>query len=137
MAGDSNAGCLCGHIRMEISGEPITVLQCHCLDCQKSAGGGAALIVLLPRTAVHLDQGEPTGFTVTGDSGEDVTRRFCPDCGAQLYSELGKYPDLLAVKVGVWDTDPGFAPAAAIWTESAPDWHFIPDDIPAFPKARP
>ena len=31
--------CLCEGITFEISGEPLKVLSCYCLDCQKGAGG--------------------------------------------------------------------------------------------------
>ncbi|MGI3187169.1 GFA family protein [Nioella aestuarii] len=137
MSDKGNAGCMCGAIRLRIEGKPVTVMQCHCSDCQKSSGGGAALIALMRRDDVTLLTGSPEGYSVTGASGGDVRRCFCVSCGAPVYSELGKYPSILAVKLGAWDVDPGLAPDCAIWTASAPPWHHIPADIPSFPKARP
>lgn len=136
MSDQGNGGCLCGRIRLEIDGQPNAVLECHCKDCQKSSGGGPVLVALFPRDAVAIVQGELAGFSVVGDSGSDVLRRFCPNCGTPIYSELGKYPDLLAVKSGAWDTDPGFCPTTAIWTASAPLWHHVTKDIPTSPGSR-
>ncbi|WP_420397691.1 GFA family protein [Nioella sp.] len=137
MADNGNAGCLCGAIRLRVEGTPITVMQCHCSDCQKSSGGGPVLIALMRRGDVTLHGGKPEGYSVTGASGGDVRRCFCPRCGTPIYSELGKYPQLLALKAGIWDEDPDLSADCAIWTASAPDWHVIPDDIPGFPQARP
>jgi len=76
MGKNGNAGCLCGHVRLKITGEPATVIQCHCTDCQKSTGGGAVLVVMIPRTSVTLLQGTLSDFSVTGESGHEVKRCF-------------------------------------------------------------
>ena len=129
-------GCLCGAIRYEIRGEPRAVMQCHCTDCQRVTGGNAALIALHERDSVSVT-GTPAGYSVIGASGGAVRRCFCRECGTGLHSELEKYPRLLALKVGLFDTDPGYAPQVAIWTASAPPWHHVPEGIPTFPGARP
>ena len=131
-----NAGCMCGAVRLNVTGDPVTVIQCHCSDCQKSVGGGAVLIGLFPKTRFEHLSGELSGYDVIGESGEPVRRNFCPTCGSPLYSELGKYPDLIAVKAGIWDEDRQLVPQMAIWTDSAPEWHAQRDDVPTFPQAR-
>ena len=35
-----NGGCACGAIRYEISGEPVFMNHCQCLDCQRRSGTG-------------------------------------------------------------------------------------------------
>lgn len=135
MEQNGNAGCLCGHVRLRIGGEPATVIECHCTDCQKSTGGGAVLVVMMPRDSVELLEGTLGSFSVTGASGHEVKRCFCPECGTPVYSDLGKYPSMLAIKAGIWDVDQGFAPKSAIWTGSAPGWHQIPNGIPNLPGA--
>ncbi|MGG7566536.1 GFA family protein [Rhodovulum sp. DZ06] len=131
----TNAGCLCGAVRMRIDGAPSRVVQCCCTDCQKSTGGGSVLVALAPRASVHIETGETRSYAVPGESGAGVTRHFCPQCGTPLFSELGKYPDLLALKAGVWDVDPGLKPSAVLWASSAAPWHVLPDDIPRFDRA--
>jgi len=135
MKAKGNGGCLCGQVRLQIVGVPGVVLECHCKDCQKSTGGGAVLAALCSRDAVELLQGELAGYSVVGDSGGEVRRCFCSTCGTPVYSELAKYPDHLVLKSGIWDIDPGLRPNMAIWTDSAPAWHHVPDDIPSSPRA--
>jgi len=92
-------------------------------------------VAMFPRASVTLLQGALSGNSVTGDSGKEVKRCFCPECGTPVFSDLAKYPSLLAVKAGIFDTDPGFVPKIAIWTASAPEWHHIPNGIPTHARA--
>ncbi len=32
-------GCMCGAVRYETSGEPFSVIHCHCHSCRKHNGG--------------------------------------------------------------------------------------------------
>lgn len=137
MSETGNAGCRCGAIRLRISGTPMKVLQCHCADCQKISGGSAVLIALMRRGDVDVLRGTPAAYAVTAASGGRVTRRFCAGCGSALFSELEKYPDMIAVKSGVWDVGQDMRADAAIWTDSAPLWHHVPGDIPVFEAAIP
>jgi len=41
--------------------------------------------------------GSPKGFTKKGDSGNELTRHFCPDCGSPLFTLSG---DLKSVVLG-------------------------------------
>lgn len=61
--------------------------------------------------------------TVTGSSGQPVTRYFCPACGSPLWSEPAAFAGRAFVKAGAFDEDPGLPVARAIWTDSAPEWH--------------
>lgn len=136
MKNAGNAGCLCGDIRLKIEGAPVAVTQCHCGDCQKSTGGGVVLVIMVQKQNLEVVQGRPMHFDKASDNGTQVDRCFCGICGTPLFSELEAYPDLLAVKAGVWDEDQEFAPTSAVWTASAPKWHHVPDQLPQFPKAR-
>ncbi|HVU27435.1 MAG TPA: hypothetical protein VHG71_06825 [Verrucomicrobiae bacterium] len=35
----STGGCVCGEIRYECDSRPLTMLKCHCRDCQRVSGG--------------------------------------------------------------------------------------------------
>ena len=47
-------GCSCGAIRYEITVEPVTMLKCHCRDCQQLTGSGFSPAVLVPAEAFRL-----------------------------------------------------------------------------------
>lgn len=120
-------GCACGAIRFEID-EPFMMQgACHCADCQKTSGGGANYVVLAPKGALRVTKGEAKLFTSKGDSGGDVNRAFCPDCGTPLWSIPAEAP-FMTVKVGAFDNLPNYKPQMHIYTASAPAWHtFTPD----------
>ena len=48
------AGCLCGAVRLEMSGEPSRVGICHCLDCRKHHGAVFATFAVFPADAVAV-----------------------------------------------------------------------------------
>ena len=126
-------GCLCGQIRFQASADPIAVSVCHCRDCQNGSGGGPNYIALIPVAAFEITKGEPRVFVSKGDSGNDVGRGFCPDCGSPLFSELPGMP-FIPVKVGAMDDPAAFPPTMHLWTQSAQAWHTIAPGLPSFPR---
>ena len=131
-----SGGCLCGDIRFEC--DPSKLMGgaiCHCTDCQTVSGGGPAVVIACPDDAFELLQGSPKGFTVKGDSGSDVTRKFCANCGTPVFSQLAVAPGLKIIKVGTFDDSSFFEPQMTVWTSAAPPWAHISQDIPAFEKA--
>jgi len=80
-------GCHCGSVRYVCSEEPITVVNCHCGDCQKIAGSAFITGVLVPEGSVKTN-GEMKSYRVEADSGNHITRNFCPACGTRILVEL-------------------------------------------------
>ena len=137
MAQAKDGGCMCGAVRYHLEGEPLAVINCYCTDCQHVSGGAFVTGVLVPRPAVTFTKGEPRGFSGTSESGNTVTRSFCRDCGAPLFSELSANPGLIVVKLGSLDDPRSFAPSMSIWTGSALGWAHIDPNLPQFPKNPP
>ncbi len=133
-------GCLCGAVRIRIEGEPIFAGACYCRACQRVAGGAAAYAIAYPKEAVTVTKGETRTVTVKADSGSDVYREFCPDCGVHLISHNSGNPNFRAIKVGVLDDPSEFKSQGSIWTASAQPWHRVDSDLPAWdgnPDPRP
>ncbi len=130
-------GCLCGAIRFEIAADPLTGVSCHCRDCQYVSGGAEANIAVFPRAAFTLRQGTERVYRSTADSGREIWRSFCPVCGTPLFSGGEAHPDLLFVRAGCLDDPSAFQRRLHIWTDSAPSWHRMDDDLPKFPKNPP
>jgi hypothetical protein len=125
-------GCLCGAVRYRLEGDPIVSGACYCRDCQRVAGGGAAYAMMYPADALTVTKGSPRSFASKADSGSDVFRSFCPDCGVHLFSHNSAHPEFRAVKVGTLD-DPGwFRAQGAAWTASAQPWHHLDPDLPSW-----
>ena len=134
MAETLTGGCLCGALRFALAGAPGPMVECHCSDCRKIAGGGAAYLVAAKAADFTITSGAPASHTVTADSGARVTRHFCADCGAPLYSTPDAAPGNVYIKVGAFDDFPAFRPQVAVWTASAPPWHAIPEDAARFER---
>jgi hypothetical protein len=133
---DIVGGCLCGAVRFRSTAAPIGARYCWCRDCQHIAGGAATVNVIFPSDAVTIE-GETADYESLADSGNRMHRRFCPKCGAPLFSQAEARPHLLIIRAGALD-DPGIAaPSGSIWVSSAPPWACIDPDLPQFPAQPP
>jgi hypothetical protein len=117
-------GCLCGAVRYESSAEPQTTRMCYCRVCQYFACGNATVNVLFPAAAVTFS-GTRKDYVSIADSGTEMHRTFCPECGVHITSAAATRPELVFIRVGTLDDPNLAAPSAAIWTDSAPRWACI------------
>jgi hypothetical protein len=136
MVAPFSGGCLCGAVRYEADAEPVAFMLCHCRDCQYVSGGEPAAVVVVPKAALRVCQGdaELRSFAVMGESGKKVSRVFCRACGTPLFSDLEGMPHLMAVKAGSMDDPSWLKPTAFIWTKSAQPWAHLDPKIPNFEK---
>ena len=71
------------------------------------------------------------------DSGNQITRAFCPDCGTMLFLRVSARPDLVAIRVGTLDDPSGFRPEADIFVKSAQPWDYMNPALPKYPTYPP
>ncbi len=100
-------GCACGAIRYEISAEPIFMNDCQCRDCQRASGTGHGSYLTFPSRAQVKLTGEPTHWTLVGESGNEKAHAFCPTCGSPVYLALSAHPDLFTVHAASLDDPAG------------------------------
>lgn len=127
-------GCACGAVRYECDAEPALVAHCHCRDCQRSSGAAMATVFAVPRSAFRQVQGNTSNYRYTGDSGNPVTRHFCPACGAPLFSDVAVVPDLWFVRAASLDEPALVSPSLHVYCDSAQPWDQSGDDLPRFGK---
>ncbi len=102
------ATCSCGQLTIRCTVEPTKVALCHCLACQKRTGSPYGIAAFFRRDMVEA-AGRAQRYTRPSDNGHEVTFHFCPDCGATVYWEPQRKPDMIAVAVGAF-ADPAFPP---------------------------
>lgn len=124
---ERTGACLCGEIRFRLTAEPTASRICWCRDCQRLAANGTVNVVV-PSASLELT-GSPTAHTRQADSGNQVTRRFCPRCGAHLFSDSTGRPGLTVVRAGTLDDPSSIQPSANIWSGSAPTWACLDDTL--------
>lgn len=131
MSQSMTGGCLCGAIRYEISAEPTMQAVCHCSHCQKQSGSAFSTIIGVPEGALAVT-GEVRTYVDHGESGGEVLRQFCANCGSPLFSRVAVAPGMVFIKTGTLDDPAGaFRPQVHIFTKSAQPW-VRTDDAPAF-----
>jgi hypothetical protein len=122
-------GCLCGAVRFRSTAQPLAARVCWCRNCQYLACGNATVNVCF-RTETFTIEGDLSDFVRVADSGNVMHRRFCPQCGVQMFSEAEARPHLIFVRAGTLDDREQIRPASTIWTASAPSWACIDPAIP-------
>jgi hypothetical protein len=69
---------------------------------------------------------DAVGRYAPGDDG--WTKCFCRECGSQVFTVHPEDGELIAVRMGALDQDPGIRPSAHQFTDYAPAWAPVPDD---------
>ena len=126
-------GCLCGQVRYSTDAESAMVAVCHCKNCQKQTGAASSVVIAVPRSALTI-QGQLTVYQDTGDSGQIVDRKFCPECGSPIVSEAVIAPDIAFIKGGTLDDTSWLDPKVNIYCASAQNWTLYPEGAQKFEK---
>ena len=125
--------CACGKVSYESSADPAFTGVCHCKDCQRQTGGAFAVVIGIPSASLSV-QGDMKTVTGTGDSGKGTTRKFCPDCGSTILSEVELMPGVSMVRAGTLDDTGWVKPGMQIYCDSAQPWVSLGGDMKSFPK---
>ena len=125
-------GCACGAIRYECLAEPMFTWKCHCRECQRSTGGGAAVNVVFPIAVVQFVKGTPKEHTSTGTSGNKTHRGFCAECGSPISARADLIPNIRGISAASLDDPDQVELIAHIWTSSAQPWDELSATLPQF-----
>jgi hypothetical protein len=131
MSSSFEGGCLCGAVRYRSEADPVMGGHCHCIDCRKSSGSGHCSHLVIARSAVSVT-GEVTLYDRSADSGNMVTRAFCPACGAPVYSLNSASPELIFLRASSLDDPEIFKPQMVVYTKRAPSWDQPDPNLPGF-----
>ncbi len=129
-----DGGCLCGAVRYTSEAEPVLTAVCHCTSCQKQTGSAFSILVAVPKGTLRLEGRDLAASTGVGESGQPVTRRFCPDRGSPVVSYVAAAPGLEWIRAGTLDDMSWYEPQMHIWCGSAQPWVSIDDGLPRFEK---
>jgi hypothetical protein len=111
--------------------------MCHCLDCQRRTGSAFSVAVFYERSRVRVESGTPAVYERGSASGFPVRFHFCSRCGANVYWEPARLPDLVGVALGAF-ADPSFPrPEQSVWTKDKHAWVSLPEGMPAFESNPP
>ena len=112
--------CLCGAVTFTLDADPLVVRVCWCRDCQHLAANGT-VNMMVPTSALTVS-GSLAEHTKTANSGNAITRQFCPTCGTHMFARSDARPQFRVVRVGNLDEPSSIRPHMNIWASSAPTW---------------
>ena len=128
-------GCLCGAVRYQGSDQQGGG-HCYCVDCRKSSGTDHCSHMMVPERVFQVT-GEVRFFDAPADSGNMVSRGFCPSCGSAVYSRNSGMPGMVFVRASSLDDPEVFQPQMVVYATRAASWSTIDDKLPVFDEMPP
>jgi hypothetical protein len=129
-------GCGCGAVRLEIRAPLRSAAYCHCTRCQRRSGTAASASARIEPGSLVVTSGEEQLRAWAPPDG--MEKLFCGACGSAL---LVRHPDsgeIVAVRLGAIDGDPGVRPSAHQFVAYAAPWEPLPDDgLPRYDERMP
>jgi hypothetical protein len=129
-------GCLCGAVRYEIREPLVSAGYCHCTRCQRRTGAAASPQARVAPGSLRIVHGEELLRAYEPEGG--FAKVFCSACGSSMWSRHPDEPEVISVRLGTFDEDPGIRPAYRQYVADAAPWEPIPEDgLPRYPEGRP
>ncbi|CAO3615964.1 unnamed protein product [Mucor fragilis] len=120
--------CICKSIQITLQGEPVKAMACHCIDCQKSAGGPFQTCAMYDTQ--NMTVSDPSNNLKkyvfpkeAAESGYEKHKFFCGVCGTHLFNQPMKHNgERSVIKTGFLDSADGpgvnlFKPEGEVFTK--------------------
>ncbi len=128
-----SGNCLCGKIAFTADTDIKLMANCHCSDCRAATGSPFATLLIIDEAALEVS-GAPKVFKHVADSGANMEKHFCPDCGSQLFGRNSNRPNMVSVRAGVVDQTDLVKPTVNVYLSSKIESTPIDPDLKGFPK---
>ena len=123
--------CLCGGIRYTIDGPIGDIDLCHCSYCRRASGSAFASNATIARADFSFVAG--SDLLREYEASPKKHRSFCSRCGSPIYARHEAAPEVLRIRLGTVDGDPGSRPTGHYDVASKAPWYTITDDLPQKP----
>jgi len=126
----ATGGCLCGAIRYQVSGLPLSTIYCHCSSCRKHTGAPVVALVGFRRDQVSYETHAPKVY----ESSPGVGRAFCDQCGTPLTWEGDGGDDgpLVEILISTLDNPGAFKPEYHVHHGERISWFETSDTLPRY-----
>ncbi|RVU34141.1 aldehyde-activating protein [Hwanghaeella grinnelliae] len=128
--------CLCGTVQYRTEAQPMITGHCYCIDCRKSSGTSHCTHVMVPQDGLTMT-GDVKLYERPADSGNIVSRGFCPDCGSPVFSTNSAFAGMVILRASSLDNPDAVEPEMAVYASRAPGWAKIDETKPVFPEMPP
>jgi hypothetical protein len=121
--------CLCGDIRYEYTGTPVSISYCHCDTCRRHVSGPIAAFVCVRRDTFRFTQGQPVAYA----SSARVTRTHCGRCGSPIAYESADSADIVELYLGTL-RDQTVTPTHHVHVGEQLPWFETADALPRYER---
>lgn len=125
--------CLCGNIAYNADTDIKLMANCHCTDCRAATGAAYGTLVFVEEDALQVT-GAPKVFHHKSDSGSDMEKHFCPDCGSQLFGKNSNRPNMVSIRAGSLDQTDLVKPAVNVYLSSKIESTPVDPELKGFDK---
>ncbi|MEH6592280.1 MAG: GFA family protein [Halioglobus sp.] len=122
-----SARCECGALTLQIKGEPVVQLVCHCKDCRVFSGMPYIEAAFFQPDGISV-RGQASSTTMKGGTGFGKTHYSCASCQTPLYVTVAALNGAAAVMANRL-TPFKFEPQVHIWTSEKAHGVTIPEGI--------
>jgi hypothetical protein len=129
------AKCDCGHLILNIVGEPQVQLICHCTDCQTVSGQDSMGLAFFKPEHCQSN-GKGSGIHMAGHSGAGKTYYRCPNCDSTVYGTVNVLNGAKGVDIK-YLPELDFHPQAEVWTSEKVAGKNIPVSIKQSERMHP
>ena len=91
--------CLCRAITYNTNTAPLRTFNCHCEDCRKCSGAPYLTNIFVKEGDLYI-QGTLKSYIHQSESGNKITKKFCEQCGCQMFSLNEGRPGLVRIHAG-------------------------------------
>jgi hypothetical protein len=123
-------GCLCGAVRYQVIGAPLSSIICHCRSCRRASAAPSVAWLTFDAAKLEILSGELRNFR----SSPGVTRTFCAVCGSPITYASDRDPGSIDVTTVSLDDPNRFPPVREVWLEHKIAWEVANETLDQFPR---
>lgn len=127
--------CLCGEVKIKISGQISDIIHCHCSLCRKNSGTAFATNGFINAADFAVLSGKSSLSTFSFKPGRN--RHFCSHCGSPVYSSNEQDPSRYRIRLGILDTDIAERPISHNFVSSKANWEDLDANLPRYDAFEP
>lgn len=120
--------CACGKVKYELRGDLVgPVGHCHCWQCRKHSGASYGTTAAIKAEEFEIIEGSE--LLSSWESTPGIHRFFASCCGSPVYKRRDDFPQLLGLRLGGLDSDPGRRVDRHIFIGSKVPWVELDDGL--------
>jgi hypothetical protein len=127
--------CLCGAIKIELSGSIDDIIHCHCSLCRKNSGTAYATNGFINVSEFRVIDPQKKLGTYEFKPGKN--RHFCTICASPIYSSNINSPTRHRIRLGILDSDITERPISHNFVSSKASWDNLGAELPRYDSFEP